>query len=105
MATGPAQKPRMLFSVTVCNRKRLMLTLKVLSVAALVGSVAWFLHAPDFEPAIASVTSLYACIASFVVDRKKKRALMHQEVAEGGVGIQAGGNVKTGHINTKTTEK
>jgi hypothetical protein len=82
-----------------------MLTLKVLSVTSLVGSVAWFLHSPDFEPAIASITSLSGCIVSFVVARKRKRALMHQEVAEGGVGIQAGGDVKTGPIKTRTKEK
>jgi hypothetical protein len=82
-----------------------MLTLKILSVAALVGSVAWFTHAPDFEPAVASITSLSACIASFLVDRKRKQAAsMHQEVAGGGVGIQAGGDVHTGNVNTRTTE-
>lgn len=83
-----------------------MLTLKALSVAALVGSVAWFIHTPDYEPAVAFITSLSACIASFVVDRKQEQAAsMHQAVAEGAVGIQARGDVTTGNINTKTTEK
>jgi hypothetical protein len=83
-----------------------MLTLKILSIAALVGSVAWFIHTPDYEPAVASITSLSACIAAFVIDRKRQRAAsMHQSVAGGAVGIQARGNVTTGNINTKTAEK
>ncbi len=83
-----------------------MLTLKVLSVAALVGSVAWFIHAPDYEPAITSITALSACIATFLVGRKRSRAAsMHQSVTGGAVGIQARGDVTTGNINTRTTEK
>ncbi|MFM7008933.1 MAG: hypothetical protein ACKO0Z_06310 [Betaproteobacteria bacterium] len=83
-----------------------MLTFKVLSVAALICSIAWFIHSPDYEPAVASITALSACIASFLVERKRKQAAsMHQEVAGGAVGIQARGNVTTGNINTRTTEK
>lgn len=83
-----------------------MLTVKLLSAAALVGSVAWLIHAPDFEPAIASITSLSACIAAFVIDRKRQRAdLMHQSVASGGIGIQARGDVSANNITTKTSGK
>ena len=83
-----------------------MLILKVLAVAALVGSAAWFVHTPDYEPAIAAITSLSACVAAFVIDRKRQRAAsMHQSVATGGVGIQARGDVSTANISTKTTEK
>jgi hypothetical protein len=83
-----------------------MLILKVLSVSALVGSVAWFIHAPDYEPAIAAITSLSACVATFLVDRKRRRAdSMHQAVAGGAVGIQARGDVKTGNISTKSSER
>lgn len=83
-----------------------MLILKVLSVAALVGSVAWFIHAPDYEPAIAALTSLSASVATFLVDRKRQRAdSMHQAVSSGAVGIQARGDVRTGDINTKSSER
>jgi hypothetical protein len=83
-----------------------MLILKLLSIAALIGSVAWFIHAPDYEPAVASITALSASIAAFVVDRKQRReTLMHQSVAGGSVGIQAGGNVSMGNVKTKNTGK
>lgn len=83
-----------------------MLTLKVLSLAVLVGSVAWFIHAPDYEPALASITALSACITTFIVDRKRQnRASLHQEVGDGSVGIQAGGDIRTGNVSTKTTGK
>jgi hypothetical protein len=83
-----------------------MLTLKLLSIAALLGSIAWFIHSPDFEPAIAAISSLSACIAAFWVDRTKRRIdSMHQSVGTGGVGIQAGGDVSTGNITTKTNGK
>jgi hypothetical protein len=83
-----------------------MLTLKALYVAALVGSVAWFIHAPDYEPAVTAIASLAACIATFLVDRKRKQAVsMHQQVDGGGIGIQARGNVTTGNNSPRTTEK
>ena len=83
-----------------------MLILKLLSIAALIGSTAWFIHAPDYEPAVASITALSAFIAAFVVDRKQRRETsMRQSVAGGAVGIQAGGNVSMGNVKTKNTEK
>ena len=83
-----------------------MLTLKILSFAALVGSVAWFIHIPDSEPAIASITALSTFVGLFIADRRQQQSTsMNQSVASSGVGIQAGGNVTMGDVSTKTTGK
>ena len=74
-----------------------MLTIKFLSLAALFGSLAWLWHSPDYEPAIACVTTLSACIAAFVADRRAKRkATQTQAVSGNSIGIQAGGDVSIG---------
>lgn len=83
-----------------------MVIVKALSLAALVGSIAWCIHAPDYEPALASITALSACIATFVVDRQRKNnASMRQDVGNGSVGIQAGGNVHTANVSNKASDK
>ncbi len=74
-----------------------MLTLKLLSIAALLGSLAWLWHSLDYEPAIACVTTLSASVATFVADRRAKRkASQAQDVSGGSIGIQAGGDVSVG---------
>lgn len=78
-----------------------MLLIKILSGLAFVGSVAWYIAFPGYEPAIAIVTSLSALIAAWIGDNKSKRqAKQNQVVAKNGIGIQAGGDVSTGHIRT-----
>lgn len=84
-----------------------MLSIKILSGLAFIGSVAWFVAQRDYEPAIAIVTSLSAFIAAWLGDKKMKRqATQNQTVAKYGLGIQAGGNVSTGSIRVsrKTTD-
>lgn len=77
-----------------------MLIIKLLSGLALIGSVAWFFATPDYEPAIAIVTSLSALIAIlFGENRAKRRARQTQSVAEKAIGIQAGGDVRVGNIH------
>lgn len=77
-----------------------MLIIKLLSGLAFIGSVVWFIATPDYEPAIASVTSLSALIAILFGERRaKRRAAQSQSVAENAIGIQAGGNVKVGNIH------
>ena len=80
-----------------------MLILKSLSALALLGSIAWLLAQPDYEPAIAVVTSLAALIGTFVVDRRKQnQTTQDQRVGKKGFGIQAGGDVK---ITSDSTSK
>ncbi len=83
-----------------------MLLVKILSGLVLIGSVAWFIAQPDYEPAIAIVTSLSAFIAAWLSDRKLKQfANQNQTVGENGIGIQASGDVSTGnlHVSKVTT--
>ncbi len=75
-----------------------MLVVKILSFVAFVASIAWCIKSPDYEPAIAIVTSLIALIASWRAGKEGHSAGQHQVVGENGFGIQAGGDVKTGDI-------
>lgn len=78
-----------------------MLIIKLLSGFAFIGSVVWFIAQPDYEPAIAIVTSLSAFIAAWFGDKKLKRqANQNQTVSKNGIGIQAGGDVSMGNIRT-----
>ena len=80
-----------------------MLILKSLSALALLGSIAWLIAQPDYEPAIAVVTSLAALIGTVIVDRRKQnQATQEQRVGKKGFGIQAGGDV---NITTDSTSK
>ncbi|MEQ9209006.1 MAG: hypothetical protein RLN96_04055 [Pseudomonadales bacterium] len=79
-----------------------MLIVKMLLGIALLGSIAWLIAAPDFEPTIAVVTSFAAFIAAWIGD--KKGALKHkqkQNVEKNSIGIQAGGDVNMGSIQDK----
>lgn len=84
-----------------------MKIIKFLSVLALIGSISWFIAAPDYEPGIAIVTSLSASVAVWFVDKQQKHQTnQNQTVAENAVGIQAGGDVNIGDIqvNRKTKD-
>jgi integral membrane sensor domain MASE1 len=83
-----------------------MLIIKVLSGLAFLGSVAWFIAQPDYEPAIAIVTSLSAFIAAWFADKQMNRQEnQNQTVAENGIGIQAGGDIHTGNISASKKTK
>jgi len=78
-----------------------MLIIKILLGLAFIGSVAWFIAQRDYEPAIATVTSLTAFIAAWFGDKRLKRqANQNQTVAKNGIGIQAGGDISMGSIRT-----
>ncbi len=84
-----------------------MLIIKFLSGLAFIGSVAWYIAQPGYEPAITAVTSLAAFIAAWVVDKKNQKIITNQNqtVSKNGIGIQAGGDVSTGNIRTSTRTK
>ena len=82
-----------------------MLIIKLLAAIALAGSIFWLIAQPDYEPAIAVVTSLSALIGSIVVDRNRKsHSPQRQTVGERGVGVQAGGDVNIATIQSGDTE-
>lgn len=75
-----------------------MLIVKVLAGIALLGSVAWLIAQPDYEPAIAVVTSLSTLVGATLIERRGKpdRIAQTQTVGAGGVGVQAGRDVSIG---------
>lgn len=76
-----------------------MLIIKLLAGAALLGSIAWAVAAPDYEPVIAMITSLSALIAAFVSDKRREASTRQRQLVSGsGVGIQAGGDISVGNI-------
>lgn len=77
-----------------------MLIIKFLSFMALIGSVAWCVNAPDYEPAIAIITSLSALIASSIASkREQKNSSQTQSVGDNAIGIQSGRDVTVGDIS------
>jgi hypothetical protein len=77
-----------------------MLIVKILSGMALIGSIAWYISKPDYDSAIAIITSLSASIATIShIGKKSPKSAQSQVVAEKGIGIQAGGDIEIGDIN------
>jgi allophanate hydrolase subunit 1 len=76
--------------------------IKLLTVVALICSIAWLVSAPGFEPAIALVGSMSALVSTFVVEKRSKQRArqQHQSVSKSSMGIQAGGDVSIGDINS-----
>jgi hypothetical protein len=75
--------------------------IKLLAVVALIGSIAWLVSAPGFEPALAVVGSISTLVSAFVVEKRSKQHArqQHQSVSKTSIGIQAGGDVSIGDIN------
>lgn len=79
-----------------------MLIIKILSIIAFIGSIAWFISSRDYEPAIGIATSLSALIAVFMKEKRRaQESAQHQRVGKSGVGIQAGGNISIGNLHTQ----
>lgn len=79
-----------------------MFAIKILSFIALLGSIAWYIYDPGFEPAIAIITSLTALIAAWVSDNQRNTSSKQsQKVGDKSFGIQAGGGVNVGDIDVK----
>lgn len=76
-----------------------MVFVKFLAAIALLGSIAWVIADPGFEPGLAVVGSLSALVSAFIVEKRKaRRAQQHQSVSQSSTGIQAGGDVSIGNI-------
>lgn len=81
-----------------------MLIVKVVSGLAFLAALAWSVAKQDLESLSAVLGSLAVLIGSFYVDRKSKSGQV-QEVGSGGIGVQAGGNVQVGSIQSKMEDK
>ena len=79
-----------------------MLIIKLLSGASFLGSIAWFIAEPGYEPVIAVITLLTALITVFIVEKRSTSNLHQRQVISGnGMGLQAGGDISVGNIGIK----
>ncbi len=77
-----------------------MAYIKFFAIISLIGSTAWVVSNPGFEPALAVVGSISALVSAFVVERRgAKRAQQHQSVSKSSIGVQAGGDLSIGDIS------
>lgn len=73
--------------------------IRLLSLVALVGSVAWAFAEPGFEPYLAVVAAITAVVSTFIIDsQNSKRLRQSQTVSEASTGLQAGGDVNVGNV-------
>jgi hypothetical protein len=72
--------------------------MKFLAAIALIGSIAWMIANPGFEPALAVVGSILTLVALFVRDKRNAQRTQQQSVSKSSVGVQAGGNVSMGDV-------
>jgi hypothetical protein len=80
--------------------------IKLLAVVALIGSIAWLVSAPGFEPALALLGSMSALVSAFVIEKRRQRyARQQQSVSNSSMGIQAGGDVSIGNISSEKHAK
>lgn len=81
------------------NKGGKMVSVKVLSGIALIGSIAWFIAEPGYEPGLTAIGSLSALISAFIAEKRNaRRAQQNQSISRSSVGIQAGGDVNIGTI-------
>lgn len=84
-----------------------MVLTKILSILALLGSIAWMVVSPGFEPALAIIGSLTGLITAVVVEKRKdsRAGGQRQKVTGNGVGIQAGRDLTVGDIRQSVDRK
>jgi hypothetical protein len=81
--------------------------IKSLTFIALIVSIAWFISDRSFEPALAVLGSISALATAFAVEKRSKQYArqQHQSVSKTSMGIQAGGDVSIGDINSNKHAK
>lgn len=79
--------------------------IKILAAIAFIGSIAWFVAQPDYEPAIGITTSLMTFITAWIKGKQKKQAFQNQVIFRNSIGIQAGGDISMGNIRTNGKPK
>jgi hypothetical protein len=77
--------------------------IRILSIVTLIGSVAWLIVSPGFEPALALIGSISAIVSTFLIEGKKSKEdktsqniQQSQSISKSSTGIQAGGDVNIG---------
>ena len=78
-----------------------MVYVKFLAAMALIGSIAWVIADPGFEPALAVVGSFSALISAFLVEKRNaSRTQQRQSVSKSSIGLQVGGDMSVGNTRS-----
>lgn len=69
--------------------------IRLISLIALLISIAWLAQRPAFDSGLATVTALAALLSSFLLKKPSTESgtTQSQQVSSGSIGVQAGGNV------------
>jgi hypothetical protein len=83
-----------------------MFYIKLLAAIALIGSIAWLIVDPGFEPALAVVAAISALVSTLLIQKRvARRPQQHQSVSKSSIGIQAGGDVSVDNIGDQKSAK
>lgn len=83
-----------------------MLLIKFLSIFVFILSLWWFIAQPDYEPAIAMITSLLTLSGASLSETKMKRQPNQKQiVGKNSIGIQAGGDASAENIRVSIRTK
>lgn len=75
------------------------LSLRIVSLLALLLSIAWVALRPGFDSAAAAIGSLAALISSFLVKKERDgKSEQSQKVSDASVGIQAGRDANVNNL-------
>lgn len=71
----------------------------IFSSLALLVALAWLIHSPAYDSAVACAGAAVAVISSFFLKREEKPGAQTQHISESSVGIQAGRDANVRDIN------
>ncbi len=69
--------------------------IRLVSLVALLVSIAWLAYRPAFDSGLATVTALASLLSSFLLKKTpfEPSTKQSQKISSGSIGVQAGGNV------------
>lgn len=70
-------------------------SIRVVSLIALLLSIAWLVYRPAFDSGVATISALAALLSTFMLKKSPigSGAKQSQKISSGSIGVQAGGNV------------
>lgn len=71
----------------------------IFSSLALLIALAWLIHSPAYDSAVACAAAVVAVISSFFLKREEKSGVQTQQVSASSLGIQAGRDANVRDIN------
>ena len=81
------------------------ITFKIASFIGFIISTIWLIYRPDFGSSVATISAFGVLITSFLYKNEKSaQSSQFQQVDKGGIGIQAGGNVKVNNLSKEAND-